>query len=102
MEKAAGGRSLARFFERWIFASGIPTVRFTSTIEGGTVNVRFEQKGEIYDVPITVTITYSDGTSEDVIVSLSERTTERRIELKKAVRAVEANKDSAALVEIEK
>ena len=102
MEKAAGGRSLARFFDRWIYASGTPVLHFASTVDGSTVTVRFDQKGEIYDVPVTVTVTCVDGTTQDFVVPLTERTTERTFELKRAVRAVDANKDAAALVEIER
>jgi hypothetical protein len=102
MEKAGGGRSLERFFDRWIFSSGIPIVRFTSTIEGNVVRLRFEQRDEIYDIPIAVTITYVDGTTEDVVVPVTERTVERVIELKRGVRSVEANKDGGALAEITK
>jgi aminopeptidase N len=102
MEKAAGGRSLERFFDRWIFSSGIPVVRFTSIIEGSTALLRFEQRGEIYDIPIVVTITYADGTTEDVLVPVVDRTVERTVELKRAVRVVEANKDGGALAEIVK
>jgi Peptidase family M1 domain len=101
MEKAAG-RPLDRFFERWIYGSAIPTVRFSSQIEGEQLRVRFEQKGEIFDIPITVTITYMNGTSDDTIVKLSEATTEMVIPLKGAVRTVEVNKDSGSLAEIEK
>jgi hypothetical protein len=101
MEKA-GGQPLERFFERWVFGSAIPTVRFTSLVEGTQLRVRFEQKGEVFDIPITVTIVYADGTSQEVIVKVSETTTEQVIPLKGAVRAVEVNKDNGALVEIEK
>jgi hypothetical protein len=100
MEKAAGGRSLERFFDRWIFSSGIPVVRFTSTIEGTAVKLRFDQRGEVYDIPITVTITYTDGTTEDVVVAVTDRTVERTVEGKKQIRAVEANKDGAALADV--
>ena len=101
MEKA-GGQPLERFFERWIYGSAIPTVRFSSQVDGSQLRVRFEQKGEVFDIPITVTITYTDGTSEDVIVKLTEATTEQMIPLKGALRAVEVNKDGGALAEIEK
>src|SRR5262249_35489082 len=102
MEKAAGGRSFERFFDRWIFSSGIPVVRFTSVVEARALRLRFEQRDEVYDIPIVVTITYADGTSEDVLVPVTERMVERVVELKRAVRGVEANKDGGALVEIGK
>jgi hypothetical protein len=101
MEKA-GGQPLDRFFERWIYGSAIPTVRFTSQLDGNQLRVRFEQKGEVFDIPITVTITYTDGTTEDVIVKLTEATTERTIPLKGAVRTVDVNKDGGSLAEMEK
>jgi len=101
MEKA-GGRSLERFFDRWIFGSGIPSMRFTSRVEGGQLLARFEQKGDVYDVPVTVSITYADGTTENVVVPVTEQTVSRAIPLKGAVRSVEVNKDGGALVEMEK
>src|SRR3954454_13862676 len=101
MEKA-GGRSLERFFDRWIFGSAIPTLHFSSRTEGAELHVRFEQKGDVFDVPVLVTLTYADATTEDVVVSVTEPVTERAIALKGALRAVEVNKDSGALAEIEK
>jgi hypothetical protein len=101
MEKA-GGQPLDRFFDRWIYGSAIPTVRFSSKVDGDQLRVRFDQKGDLFDIPITVTITYTDGTSEDVLVKVTEATTERTIPLKSAMRTVEVNKDSGSLAEIEK
>ena len=100
MEKAAAGRPLGRFFDRWIFSSGIPAVRFSYVAEGSAVKLRFEQRDEVYDIPIAVTIGYADGTSEEVVVAVTERTVEQIVELKRVVRTVEANKDGGALVEI--
>jgi hypothetical protein len=101
MEKA-GGRPLERFFDRWIYGASIPTVHFSSQVEEGRLRVRFDQKGEVFDIPITVTITYVDGRSEDVIVKLIEATTEIVIPLKGAVRSIDVNKDGGSLAEIEK
>jgi hypothetical protein len=101
MEKA-GGQPLERFFDRWIYGSAIPTVHFSSQVEAGELHVRFEQKGEVFDIPITVTVTYADGTTEDIIVKLTQSVTEQTIALKGAMRAVDVNKDSGSLAEIEK
>jgi hypothetical protein len=101
MEKA-GGQPLERFFDRWIYGSAIPTVRFSSQVDGGQLHVRFDQKGDLFDIPITVTVTYADGTTEDVIVKVTQAVTELTIPLKSAVRAVEVNKDAGSLAEIEK
>jgi aminopeptidase N len=101
MEKA-GGQPLERFFERWIYSGAIPTVRFASQIDGTQLRVRFDQKGDIFDIPITVTVLYADGTSDDITVKVTEATTEQVIPLKGAVRAVEVNRDGGSLAEIEK
>jgi len=101
MEKA-GGRPLERFFDRWIYGSGIPSVRFSSVTEGATLRARFEQKGELFDIPITVTLGYADGTSDEVVVIVTGKTTERVIPLKGVLRSVEVNKDGGALAEIDK
>jgi aminopeptidase N len=101
MEKA-GGQPLDRFFDRWIYSAAVPTVRFSSQVDGRVLRVHFEQKGDVFDIPITVTISYTDGTSEDVIVKLTQATTERVIPLKGAIRAVDVNKDGGSLAEIEK
>jgi hypothetical protein len=101
MEKA-GGRPLERFFDRWIYGASIPVVRFSSQVDGKRLHVRFDQKGEVFDIPITVTITYADGQSEDVIVKVIEATTELAIPLRGTIRSVDVNKDGGSLAEIEK
>ena len=101
MEKAAG-RSLERFFNTWVFGSTIPHIKFTSTVSATDAIVRFEQAGELVDVPITVTITYEAGTLESYVVNVTEKETERGIPLKGRVRSIAANADYGALVEIER
>jgi hypothetical protein len=101
MEKA-GGRPLERFFDAWIYGSRIPVLRFSSTVTGSQLTVHFEQKGDVFDVPVTVTIAYADGTSTDVMVPVTERVVDRVIPLKGAVRSIDVNRDAAALAEIEK
>ena len=88
---------------RQIFGSAIPTVRFTSLVEGTQLRVRFEQKGDSSSTFRSPSrSSYTDGTSQDVIVKFNEATTERMIPLKGTLRAVEVNKDNGALAEIEK
>jgi hypothetical protein len=97
----ASGQPLDRFFDRWIYGSGIPVVRFTSEIDARQAHIRFEQqKGDVFDFPVTVTVTYMDGTTEDVIVPVTDAIVERSIPLKAAVRSIDANKDGGALAEI--
>lgn len=101
MEKA-GGQPLERFFERWIHGAAIPTVRFSSRTEGGVLHVRFDQRGDVFDIPITVTILYADGASQNVVIKVAAATVEEAIPLKGAVRAVEVNKDGGSLAEVER
>ena len=51
---------------------------------------------------VAVTVTYTSGETESVVVPVTERVVERRIPVKGALRKVDANEDNAALVEIEK
>ena len=99
MERASG-RPLDRFFDRWIYGSGIPTLRMSTALSSGELRVRFDQGENVYDVPVTVTLTYTDGTTEDVVVAVTEKSVERAIPLKRALRAFDVNRDGAALAEI--
>ena len=101
--EAATGRDLGPFFEAWVFGVTIPRVAFTyRSPDTNSLVVKLEHRGEIAPVPITVTVTYTSGETESVIVPLTERVAERTIRLKSALRKVEANEDNAALVEIER
>ncbi|MGE0444817.1 MAG: M1 family aminopeptidase [Vicinamibacterales bacterium] len=94
------GMSLDRFFERWIYGAGIPRIRYSSTLANDEVVMTFEQVGEdIYDVPVTVTITPSSGAPREVVVPVTERRVEHRIPVTGAVRRVQVNQDNAALAE---
>jgi len=101
MEKAAG-RDLTRFFDVWIYGTTIPRVKFASHITAAEAVLRFEQRDEPVDVPVTVTVLYISGSAEEVIVTLADKVTERTLRLKGAVRSITANADNGALVVIEK
>jgi peptidase M1-like protein len=96
--ETASGRSLDRFFDRWIHGSEIPTLRYSATIQPGEVLVQFDQDtGRIFDVPVTVTLQSADGRLQDVIVPVSDAHVEQRIPTRGTVRDVQINRDSAAL-----
>ena len=96
--ESASGRSLERFFDRWIHGSDIPTLRYSATIQSGEVLVQFDQDNRmIFDVPVTVTLQYADGHLQDVIVPVSDAHVEQRIPTRGTVRDVQINRDSAAL-----
>lgn len=88
---------LERFFERWVYESGLPRVRYSSSVQGQELVVRFEQAGnDVYDVPVTVSIRYADRTVEEV-VTLTEALVEKRFPLAGNLRGVEINHDDGAL-----
>jgi Peptidase family M1 domain len=100
--EAESGRVLDRFFERWIYGTDIPRIRYSTTLGNGAVNVRFEQAAElVFDVPVTVTITYANGRTQDVVVPVTEAVVERSIPTTDLVRQVQVNRDSAAIAEFE-
>jgi hypothetical protein len=101
MEKSSG-RDLRRFFETWIFGSEIPHVKFSYHVSGTEATVRFDQHGDPVDVPITISVTYASGTTENILILLGEKLTERTLPLKGPVRGITANTDNGALVEIDK
>jgi len=100
--EAVSGKSLDRFFERWIYGTNIPRINFKSTIGEGSVVVRFKQPADnVFDLPVTVTLTLADGKTRDVIVAITEPEVEQIIPVDTPVRRVQVNLDSAAIAEFE-
>jgi hypothetical protein len=98
--EAESGLVLDRFFERWIYSTEIPRISHAATIGAGQVALRFEQTGEVlFDVPVTVTLVYADGRTEDTVVVVAQQSVERTIPASAQVRQVQVNRDSAALAE---
>ncbi len=98
----ASGRDLGRFFERWIYDNGIPRLRYSTAVEGSELIVRFEQLGEVYDVPVTVAVTYTDNKTSEFVVIVNEAENEARFPLGGTIRSIDANPDGAAIAIIEK
>jgi aminopeptidase N len=100
--EAESGRVLDRFFERWIYGTDIPRIRYSTTVGSDSVHVRFEQAADlVFDLPVTVTITYANGRTADVVVPLTEAVVERTISTTDPVRQVQVNRDSAAIAQFE-
>ncbi len=100
--EAESGRSLERFFQRWIYESALPRLRVSSSIEGLTVVARVEQVGELFDIPVTVTVTMADGRVHEEVLIVSETTAEKRMTVTGPVRNLEFNADHATIAFIEK
>ena len=101
------GRPLDDFFVRWIHEFDLPALRFDYRTEarpgdpGATdVVLRFQQDDPVFEIPVTVTLTYRSGAEESVTVGVNGRTTEQRVPLQGTLREVEVNRDNAALAEI--
>ena len=100
--EAESGRPLQRFFDRWIYGDGIPRVRYARSVAPGSVAVRFEQVGDdIFDIPVTVTITYTDGRTQEAVVLVTDRLVNWKLPTNGQVRQVEINRDQAALAEFD-
>ena len=89
------GRDLDAYFDRWIYGSSLPRLKFSYTTDGEAVNVRFEQVGERFEVPVTVTLKYA-ATTFDVMVPVTEQITTQRIPTTGPLRGVGVNEDGAA------
>jgi Peptidase family M1 domain len=96
--EAETGRPLGRFFDRWIYNATLPHLKFSYTAETAAVVVRFEQVGELFDVPVTVSLEYANAPRTDIIIPVTEQVTERRIPIHGSLKDVEANRDNAAPV----
>jgi hypothetical protein len=105
MEREAG-RPLERFFERWIYGSTLPRVTFSyrveSTAGGQEVVLHFEQSGELFDLPVTVTLQYGDRRSVDVVVPVTDQTVDKRVALDGPLRSVEISRDDGMIAEVSK
>jgi Peptidase family M1 domain len=96
------GKPLERFFERWIYGSTLPKIKLSSRVENHNVVLTVEQIGEIFDVPVTVTLQYADRKPVDVVIPVSEQVVEKRVPLAGVFRGAEFNRNDATLAEIVK
>jgi peptidase M1-like protein len=96
------GQSLDRFFERWIYGATLPRLKIGYRVEGTDVVLRAEQIGEIFDVPVTITLQYSDRKPVDVVVRVTEQVVEQRVALAGVLRGIEISKDDGTLAEVVK
>ncbi len=86
--EAEAKQPLSRFFDRWVLNSGIPALKLTSVVEasGQAALLRIEQAGDIFDMPVTVAISYRDRPTEYVTVPVHAAVTEQRVALSGQIR----------------
>lgn len=87
--EAESKHPLERFFERWIYGSGVPVLALTAVVEtsGEAAQLRIEQTGPVYDLPVSVQISYRDLPTEYVTLQIRGALTEQRVPLKGPVRS---------------
>jgi hypothetical protein len=98
--EAEANRDLDSYFDRWIYGSSLPRLKFSYTTDADAVTVRFEQSGELFEVPVTVTLKYANSATS-VTVPVTEQVSTLRIPVppgRGPVRSVVANEDDAAPV----
>ncbi|MGE5243709.1 MAG: M1 family aminopeptidase [Betaproteobacteria bacterium] len=99
------GRPLSRFFQQWIDGTSLPKLKFSYRVEksaqGHEVVLHVEQVGEVFDVPLPVTLQYADQKAVDVIIPVTARTVDMRVALAGPLRGVQVDEDST-LAEVEK
>jgi hypothetical protein len=98
--EAETGWSLERFFDRWIYGSKLPQLTVSHRLEGDALVVHVEQVGELFDVPITLSLQYADRKVVDVLVAVTERLTDVRVPVTGTLRGVDVSKDDGTLAEI--
>lgn len=100
MEQASG-LDLRRFFDQWVLGDGLPHVSYGWRVDqrDGAFEtvVDLEQSGEVYDVPVTLTVEQVDNSVSTTLVKLTERRAEVRVPVTGPVRKVDLNRDQAAL-----
>jgi hypothetical protein len=69
-------------------------------VAGSELVLRVEQAGDLFDVPLIVTLEYDDGRAEDVLVSVTERSHEVRVPLDGELRRVAVDDDRGVLARI--
>jgi Peptidase family M1 domain len=74
---------LERFFDRWVMGSTLPRLRVTAKVDAaaGAVVVRVEQIGETFDLPLTVTVQFDGGPSQQVTIPVTAAVVEQRVPL---------------------
>ena len=95
------GRPLDRFFDQWIYGSTLPHLKVQYRVERAELAVHVDQIGEVFEVPLTLTLQYAGGKKIDVVVAIREQSTDQRIPLNSTLQSVAINKDDGILAEID-
>jgi hypothetical protein len=97
MEKASS-RDLSAFFESWIYRTEVPQLQVRHTVEGSTATVTVQHRGEVIPVPVTITLVYTSGSTERLMIPVTERTVTRTLPLTGTLRALVVNQEDSVAV----
>jgi hypothetical protein len=105
--EAEAGHSLERFFDRWIYGSTLPHLKFSYRTDtagtGPAVVLRVEQTGpDIFDIPVTVALQFADRKEHQVLVKLTERATEVSVPFTGTLRRADIKWDDGTLADMVK
>ena len=99
MEQAAE-RSLAVFFERWIFGEDLPVVDAVWSVDDRTLRLALRQRDRTFQVPVPVSLLYEDGTRRQITVRLHEARVEIELPIDGRLRTIEINPDETIPIEV--
>lgn len=78
----AGGLSLTRFFEQWVYGAGMPDVIARHRVENNQVIVELEQRQDVlWNIPLRVTVETTRGGRDSRRVELAGKKQEVRFKL---------------------
>ena len=105
--ESTSGRNLERFFERWIYNATLPSATLATRVENGPngprLAIRVEQKQqEVFDFPLTLTLSYSDRPAATVTIPISDRVTETTVPLAGTLRDAEVDRNDGLLADIQR
>jgi hypothetical protein len=96
MERASG-RNLEAFVDGWVLGAAVPRVKVSRATSPTELQLTFEHSGQVLPVPVTVTVLYTDGASDDIIVPVTAASVSRTVPLRGALRDVRIDQDHGAL-----
>jgi Peptidase family M1 domain len=102
--EAETGRPLEQFFERWIYGSSLPRLKFSYRVDpastGHQAVIHVEQTGDVFELPLTLTLQYADGREVSVTVPVTDRVVDLPIALTGTLRGIDINRDDGTMAEV--
>jgi aminopeptidase N len=97
MEKVTN-QDLRGFFEAWIHGTGIPQLQLRHSVQGSNAVVTIEQRGDVIPVPVTITLEYAGGNTEQLTIPVMERSVSRTLPLSGTLRGLVVNQEHSLAV----